>query len=128
MAFKVSVMQKSLNTWVVSLEGSLNSDTAPRFGERIRPLLDTPRSTLILDMEGLSYISSAGLREIFIAQKVQKAAQKKLIFTNLQPQIRKVFEIANALPAMRIFTSLQEMDGYLDRMQKQITHPDDTDN
>ncbi len=127
MALKVSVKQKAPDGWVVTLEGSLNSDTAPLFGERVRPLLKAPRSTLVLDMEGLEYISSAGLREIFKIQKAQKAAQEKLVFMHLQPQIRKVFEISNALPSMRIFASLQEMDEYLDRMQKQVTHPGESD-
>ncbi len=127
MDLKISVKNKAPNTWVVSLEGSLNSDTAPGFGERIRPLLDTPQSTLVLDMEGLKYISSAGLREIFKAQKAQKAVDGKLGFMHLQPQIRKTFEIINALPSMRIFASLKEMDQYLDRMQKQVTQPGESD-
>ena len=127
MDLKVSVNKKALNAWVVSLEGSLDSDTASGFGERIRPLLDMPRFTLVLDMDGLQHISSAGLREIFKAQKAQKAVHGKLVFMHLKPQIRKVFEIVNALPSMSIFTSLLEMDKYLDRMQKQVTHPDDSE-
>lgn len=123
MALKTTVTQKAKNAWVADLDGSLNSDTAPAFGERIRPLLNTPGSTLVLDMDGLDYISSAGLREIFKAQKAQKAVGGKLVFLHLKPQIRKVFDIVNALPFMRIFSSLQEMDAYLDTMQKQITSP-----
>jgi len=122
MELKVTVKQKAMNAWIVSVDGSLNSDTAAAFGERIRPLLDTPRFTLVLDMEGLNYISSAGVREILKAQKAQKAGQGKLVFMHLQPQIRKVFEIVDALPSMRIFASVEEMDAYLDRMQKQVTH------
>ncbi len=121
MALKVLVSTKALNAWVVSLEGSLNSETAQSFGDRIRPLLNTERSTLVLDLAGLNYISSAGLREIFKAQKAQKTVQGKLVFMNLQPQIRKVFEIVNALPTMRIFANLEEMDQYLDKMQRQVT-------
>ena len=33
----------------------------------------------------------------------------------------KVFEIIEALPSMRVFKNTQEMDEYLDRMQKQVT-------
>jgi anti-sigma B factor antagonist len=127
MALKISVKQQAKNAWVVSLDGSLNSDTAPGFGERIQPLLNTAGSTLALDMQGLEYISSAGLREIFKAQKAQKMVQGKMVFLNLKPQIRKVFDIVNALPFMRIFSSLQEMDDYLDAMQKQVTEEGDFD-
>ena len=41
-------------------------------------------------------------------------------FMNLQPQIKKVFEIINAIPSMKIFTSMEELDEYLDIMQKKI--------
>jgi hypothetical protein len=37
---------------------------------------------------------------------------------NLQPQIKKVFDILNALPTMQVFASIEEMDRYLDAMQK----------
>ena len=32
---------------------------------------------------------------------------------NLQPQIKKVFDIVKALPDQQIFSSLEEMDGIL---------------
>lgn len=122
MPLEIATEQKAKNAWVVSLTGSLNSDTAPGFGERIKPMLAAPRSTLAIDMAGLEYISSAGLREIFHAQKTLKAIGGKLVYMHLKPQIRKVFDIVNVLPAMRIFSSVRELDEYLDIMQKQVTH------
>lgn len=127
MALNIGVRQQAKNAWVVSLDGALDADTAAAFGRRIQPLLETHGATLALDMANLDYISSAGLREIFKAQKAGKAVQGKLVYLHLQPQIRKVFDIVNALPSMRIFSSLQEMDDYLDSMQKQITDPDGYD-
>jgi hypothetical protein len=38
-----------------------------------------------------------------------------------------VFEIINALPSMRVFKDLKEMDAYLDRMQRKITEDTDGD-
>ena len=49
----------------------------------------------------------------------------KITFMNLQPQIKKVFEIINALPSMRIFSSIQELDDYLDVMQKKAVSAED---
>ena len=37
----------------------------------------------------------------------------KIAFINLQPQIKKVFEILNAMPAFKVFANLQEFDDYL---------------
>ncbi len=128
MALTITIKQQMKNVWVVSLEGSLNSETSQGFGERILPLLGSAQSTLVLDMEGLEYLSSAGLREIFKAQKAQKTVQGKVVFMHLRPQIRKVFEIINVLPSMHIFTSLQEMDDYLDTIQKQVIQKNAEDN
>jgi hypothetical protein len=40
------------------------------------------------------------------------------MFAHLQPQIRKVFDILSALPTLKVFTSIEELDKYLDTMQK----------
>jgi anti-sigma B factor antagonist len=37
---------------------------------------------------------------------------------HLQRQIKKVFEILNAIPTLQVFSNIQEMDDYLDAMQK----------
>ena len=36
----------------------------------------------------------------------------------LKPQIKKVFEIIDALPSMNVFSGVQELDDYLDAMQQ----------
>jgi anti-anti-sigma factor len=72
-------------------------------------------------MEGLVYISSAGLGVIFSAKKNLESHGGKIILANLKPQIKKVFDIVKALPREAIFESMQEVDAYLDAMQKRET-------
>jgi hypothetical protein len=40
------------------------------------------------------------------------------LMVNLQPQIKKVFDIAQALPGEAVFSSVEEADEYFDAMQK----------
>ena len=40
------------------------------------------------------------------------------MYVNLQPQVKKIFEIINALPSMDVFASVAELDAYLDAMQR----------
>jgi anti-anti-sigma factor len=73
---------------------------------------------IIFDLEKLDYISSMGVRVIAKAKKSLKKSGGKIVLLNLQPQIRKVFEIIKALPSEQIFESVEEMDKYFDYMQK----------
>jgi anti-anti-sigma regulatory factor len=44
----------------------------------------------------------------------------KTLLVNLKPQIRKVFDIVQALPAQRLFNSVRELDEYLAEIQRQV--------
>lgn len=55
------------NAVMLSVSGSLDALTAPEFAAAVEAVADT--SDLVLDFEGLSYISSMGLREVVRAQK-----------------------------------------------------------
>ncbi len=119
MSLKVTSREKSPGIIIVSPEGSLDTDTYPILEEKVDSLLNTPPGTIIFDLEKLGYISSMGVRVIAKAQKSLKKSGGKVVLLNLQPQIRKVFDIIKALPAEQIFESIEEMDRYLDNMQKE---------
>ena len=78
-----------------------------------------PRA-LVFDLKDLHYISSAGIRVIVATQKAMKAAGGEMVLTNLQPQIRKVFEIIMVMPSLRVLEDVAELDRYLDGVQKKV--------
>lgn len=118
MPLKVTVSEREKSIQVITIEGSLDSDTYLSFEEKVKPLLVTSTKALVLDMANLDYISSAGLAVIFQAKRNIESNQGSFIMTNLKPQIRKVFEIVKALPVDSIFENMEEVDKYLDEMQK----------
>ncbi|MGB9437020.1 MAG: STAS domain-containing protein, partial [Desulfobacterales bacterium] len=73
---------------------------------------------IIFDMEFADYISSTGIRVLLKTKKAMKAANGRMVFMNLQPQIQKVFDILKAIPSLKVFASIEELDQYLDLMQK----------
>ena len=75
-------------------------------------------NTIIFDLKKLDYISSMGIRVIVKVRKSLKKDGGKIVLLNLQPQIRKVFDIIKVLPSEQIFESIEEIDRYLDFMQK----------
>ncbi|MEE4144049.1 MAG: STAS domain-containing protein [Halieaceae bacterium] len=102
----------------VALVGALNTDTAPGFEKRLFEVLEGGHQLTVLDMKDLDYISSAGLRVIFKAAKQAKASGRRIAAANRKPHIDKVFEILKALPDMAVFANEQELDDYLDAMQR----------
>ena len=61
----------------------------------------------------------------FKARKALAARAGKVLVVNLQPQIRKVFDIVKAVPVSDVFASVAELDAYLDAMQRKVLEGDD---
>ena len=118
MSLNVVVTSKKTGVYIVKPEGRLDTETYLVLDEKITSLLESATRVLILDLSELDYISSAGVRVVFKAKKSLNASGGEFIMTNLKPQIRKVFEIINALPTMSIFKNIDEADAYLDAMQR----------
>ncbi len=123
MSLKVTSYEKTENgkgtgLYVVSAEGSLDTITYPILEEEVDTILDASPSWMVFDLEKLDYISSMGVRVIAKAKKFLKKSEGTVTLLNPQPQIRKVFEIIKALPPEHIFESIEEMDRYLDNIQK----------
>jgi anti-anti-sigma factor len=104
----------------ISIAGSLDSNTAPELQQSIDDQIDDAVSTIIIDFKGLDFLSSAGLRVLFKAKKLMDGNDGNFIMVNLQPQIKKVFEIIKALDGMNVFKDQQEMDDYLAAMQDKV--------
>ena len=104
----------------ISLSGRLDSSTYTQLEQLIASLMKTQVRGIVLDMGMLDYISSMGLRVIFKAIKDLKPGNGVLLATNMQPQVKKVFEIANALPDDSIFISVREADEYYDFIQEKV--------
>lgn len=111
----------------VALDGRLDTHTFGEFDQRLAPLLASDIHSLVLDLAGLEYISSAGIRSIFKARKALAARDGKVLVVNPQPQIQKVFDLVKAVPMSEIFTSTAEADAYLDAMQRKVLRGDDED-
>ena len=120
MELKVDVIQKAQGVYVVQPIGLLNSSTFSLMDKEVDAILAKSPTLLVLDLDGLEYLSSAGLRVILKAREALKKNNARLVFMNLQPQIRKVFDIVSALPSMQIFKNIEELDEYLDVMQKKV--------
>jgi len=117
MALKVNTAVKRPGIFVVAPIGSIDAAGNAVFQERVNSVLNQNPDVIVFDMEYADYINSMGIRVLVKTKKALKKSGGKIMFINLQPQIKKVFEILNALPSLKIFASIQELDSYLEAMQ-----------
>ena len=107
-------------TTTIYLKGSLDSETVATFDQELDTVLESPLKVLVLDLSELEYLSSAGIRSMFRAQKSMKARAGKALIVNPQPAVQKVFDIVKAVDLSAVFASVQELDKYLDTIQRKM--------
>jgi len=120
MQLKVKSNIKRPGVVVVSPIGGINTATYSILEQKVDNILTSRPDVIIFDMEFTDYINSTGIRVLLKTKKAMKATNGRMVFTNLQPQIQKVFDILQAIPTLKVFANLQELDEYLDLMQKKV--------
>src|SRR5262249_55443440 len=115
MALTVRVTKDRSFSRTVHLAGRLDNETAATLDAELQQLADPAVQVVVFDVAGLEYISSAGLRSIFRVQKAMtERSGGKVLMVNTQPQVQKVFDIVRATDLGTVFTSIKELDQYLD--------------
>ena len=83
---------KQGNKLILSIEGRIDTVTAPTFMETIQK--ETPGLTeLELDFGKVDYVSSAGLRVLLFAQKTMKGQGGTMVVSNVNSDIMETFEL-----------------------------------
>jgi anti-anti-sigma factor len=120
LALNVRVTENRSFSRTVFLGGRLNNDTVALLDEELAKITSSAATVVVFDLADLDYISSVGLRSIFRTRKVMTARGGQALLVNPQPQIKKVLEIVNAADISAVFSSVQELDRYLDAMQRKV--------
>ena len=81
---------------VLEITGRLDTTTAPNLDTVINELSEDTKE-LILDMGGLEYISSAGIRVVLSAYKKMMSNQGIMRITKANEMVRDVFEMTGLL-------------------------------
>jgi anti-anti-sigma factor len=121
MKLTVETRQAQPGMMTVSLRGPLDGETHQALDREVRRLLTQPVRVIVLDMEGVEYISSAGVGALASAKTAIAKRGGELAMTNVQPQVAKVLEIMRLVPVLGVFKDQEELDEYLGRVQRRMT-------
>ncbi len=95
-------------TLIAKTEGRVDGTNAREFQTALEESLNDSESGVILDMEKLSYISSAGLRVILLMAKTLQGKNTKFAVCSLSNSIQEVFQISGFDKIITVHTSQAE--------------------
>ena len=106
---------------ILSPVGSIDTNTCALLDKEIKKVLKRSVTTLVLDMADVDFMTSRGVSTIARTREAVMQKGGDLAIMNLQPQVRKVFEIMCLLPVLNVFADRDELDEYLGKVQRKIT-------
>jgi anti-sigma B factor antagonist len=95
------------NCDLVKVIGRIDSYTAPALSTKLRSIMSTNRYNIILDMNDVVYVSSAGLRVMIDTQKTCRLDKRgETILLNLPQRVFETLELAGFLVLYKVFNDL----------------------
>lgn len=93
---------------VLAVSGRMDAVTAPEFEASSLEFLASGEKRLVVDLSGVEYISSAGLRSILAVAKKLKASGGDLAFCALSGFVSEVFAVSGFAKLLPVFVTRQE--------------------
>ena len=84
----------------ITLTGRMDTNTAPKLEAELKQNISGVEA-LVLDLAGLEYLSSAGLRVLLAAQKVMNR-QGSMVVRNVNETIMEIFEVTGFVDVLTI--------------------------
>jgi anti-anti-sigma factor len=93
---------------IVEPRGRLDTGGAKPFGDRVTHLIGSGAHRLLIDLQHVRYVSSAGFRVFLVTAQHIKAAQGKLVLCGMSPELRRLFDIGNFTELFTITATREE--------------------
>jgi anti-sigma B factor antagonist len=114
----MEITHKRLNRVdLLTVVGRMDAASAPQLKQQIDALFDQGRFRIVLDLAGLEYIASPGLRVLIEARKrardwkITDLEGGDLRIANLPPRIKEVFDLTGFTSLFEIFNDSIEAVG-----------------
>ncbi|HBD09675.1 MAG TPA: anti-sigma factor antagonist [Syntrophobacteraceae bacterium] len=100
--------EKMDNAMVVTVKGRLDTVTAPDFERQCSAWIDQGEISLLVDLNQLDYVSSAGLRTILVVSKKLKHKGGRMCFCGARDMVLRVLSLANFTSLFPVYDSFEE--------------------
>lgn len=93
---------------VVTVSGRVDSQTAPQLDEALAQLGASGKNKIVLDLKGVDYMSSAGLRAIVKAGQAAQKAGGELRLAAVSSEIEVVLRTVGMLQMFKLYNNSGE--------------------
>jgi anti-anti-sigma factor len=102
--------QKQDDILVLRVDNPIDSSTSPELGAKLEKLIDAGSAHLILDLDGVPYISSAGLRVLSLALRAvrNRASDGDLYLAGLSKTVAYAFRISGFDQVFCVYDTVEE--------------------
>ncbi len=101
-------VKKDGNTSVIAIGGSLDAQTAPSFDKKLAGEIEKGTAVLIINMQNLNYIASAGLGTLINANEVLSKQGGSLKLCCLNDKVTRIFKLLGFLELFTIYKTEDE--------------------
>ncbi len=99
--------RKEKGVMVAAITGRMDALTTADVESNLMRALDEGEKALLIDLDKLDYISSAGLRTLLATAKRMKGQTGSMAFANLKGHPKEVFEISGFYSLFNVFDSVE---------------------
>ena len=103
---------------ILHLDGGIDSTTTAQLQHTAFELMASGKNQCILDLAGVDYISSAGLRSILLITHQLLDQQGQLVVCQLQPTVHHVFTMTGFEKIISQFATLEQTLRHLESSRR----------
>ena len=98
----------SQNISVMKVNGRVDSDTAPEFDNALSNLLNNNRNKIILNLQGVEFLSSAGLRAMVKVLKGAQSSGGDVRLAAVSQPIEVILRTVGMMQMFKMFSTSEE--------------------
>jgi anti-anti-sigma factor len=96
---------------VIRVVGEINANTASQLEAKLNEYIETGHFNLILELDGVNFLSSAGIRTIITGQRGAKEHNGALFVAQPSENVREVFNLAGLEVVLPVYDTTEQALG-----------------
>ena len=100
---------------IIAVVGRLDATTAPNLQSHFEGIVSPEKRYFLLDLQGVDYVSSGGLRVLLVMTKKVKAVEGGLVLANLHPFVEDLLTMAGFGKLIPTATSTEDAIDLLEK-------------